>query len=157
MLGEGQIKDIYKSIEVDQIQCSGMFSFPLLLSPPLQLPHSMDAVRSSIVLKVGTKQFSSFGPSSQMIASTRFRFPDTLLPAQLFYNSQNQDLAQEWHLSRLKVTCSSDGTAKPEMKSLRAANTPARIFEQHNLLVKKPLKVHTKSHFPQIFYLINSE
>lgn len=85
--------------------------------------HWGTTVRISIALKVGTKQFSSFGPSSQMPASPGFRFPDTLLPAQLFYNSQHQGLAQEWHLNRLKVTCSSDGTAKPEVKSLRTGNT----------------------------------
>lgn len=109
------------SIEVGQMQSSGMSSFiPLLRGDHLSNSLIPPRHRKDFhCLEGGNKAVQQFWPPA---ASPGFRFPDTPLPAQLFYNSQHQDLAQEWHLNRLKVTCSSDGTAKPEMKALRAGN-----------------------------------
>lgn len=128
--------------QIQVLECQHSFPYweeTAASAPVIPLRHGKDFH----CLEGGNKAVQQVWPPA---ASPGFRFPDTPVPAQFFYNSQHQDSAQERHPNRLKVTCGSDGTAKPEMKSLRAGNTVS-IFEHHNLLVMKPLEVPHKKQF----------
>lgn len=86
---------------------------PTLITTSSTVLFHWGTVRTSVTCKVDRKRSSRFSHSSQIIVFLGLRFSDTLLTAQFLYNLQHQDLAQEWRLSRLKATRSSDGTAKP--------------------------------------------